>query len=549
MKCWTFYRRSTDRQELSIEDQRKACEAYAKERGWAIVREFVPPRGYASGLTIENDPAFLELVREAERGSGGYVLLIYDVSRLGRLPPKRKFYWEEHLRRHQVRVVYVAEPFSGDGSLGDDIHQFVSHSEAHQYSLRLSKSTIRGAKSHAALGRSCGGRPPLGYARELIDAQGRSLGVLAHGAHKADKTHHIRWTLGPESEVQLVKAIFEAYARGSGLGAICDDLNSRGIPAPRGGAWAKNTVQAVLKNEAYLGRRVYFKHAYHDRTGTAKRVRPKEEWTVTENAHPPIIDRPLWDRVQSRFQVRRPRDGRHQDSPYLLSGLVRCGRCGHRFYGQKKKGAVYYVCGGFHTKGKAFCSSFSVQGPALERLILDEIERRISQLLEAGALRKKFQEIAATAAQEPEPIGEEAGELDRQIKNMVAAIASAGPSPALVAELRRLEASRTQLQRRSLAARVADRSADEAEAMLAELQNFPRLLAHGTVAERKLLIKEFLAGVSVQPDDAKAALVFHKLPFLPKEEAELVIEPGFHRDRCGGPQWSQRYDVVHYALA
>src|SRR6185437_17098475 len=98
--AWAFYRRSTDKQELSIEDQRKEVRAYAEQRGWQIVREFEPFKGWGSGLTIDQDPSFREMVRLAE--SGGHDvrhLAVYDVSRFGRLRPEEKIYWEQRLKK------------------------------------------------------------------------------------------------------------------------------------------------------------------------------------------------------------------------------------------------------------------------------------------------------------------------------------------------------------------------------------------------------------------------------------------------------------------
>src|SRR5438105_4034609 len=94
-KAWAFYRRSTDKQELSIEDQRRECQAFAARMSWQIVREFEPAKGWGSGLTIDQDPSFQEMVRLAEQdGHGVSHLLVYDVSRFGRLQPEDKIYWE-----------------------------------------------------------------------------------------------------------------------------------------------------------------------------------------------------------------------------------------------------------------------------------------------------------------------------------------------------------------------------------------------------------------------------------------------------------------------
>ena len=56
---WAFYRRSTDKQELSIDDQRRECQAFAARNNWQIVKEFEPRQGYGSGLTIDRDESFL----------------------------------------------------------------------------------------------------------------------------------------------------------------------------------------------------------------------------------------------------------------------------------------------------------------------------------------------------------------------------------------------------------------------------------------------------------------------------------------------------------
>lgn len=45
IQVWAFYRRSTSKQEVSIEDQRRACQELCAQRGMEIVREFFPAKG------------------------------------------------------------------------------------------------------------------------------------------------------------------------------------------------------------------------------------------------------------------------------------------------------------------------------------------------------------------------------------------------------------------------------------------------------------------------------------------------------------------------
>ncbi len=148
--------------------------------------------------------------------------------------------------------------------------------------------------------------------------------VLTRGQHKADKLEHVVWVLGAPGEVEIVRWIFEQYAMGNGLRSIVNELNRRKVPSPYNKDWAKSTVRSILLNPAYLGRRVYFKRAYHERGPDArKHIRPRDEWIETPTAHPAIITQELFDKVQSRFRIRKMGEGRRH-----VNGPVRARRPG-----------------------------------------------------------------------------------------------------------------------------------------------------------------------------------------------------------------------------
>jgi DNA invertase Pin-like site-specific DNA recombinase len=323
--AWAFYRRSTDKQELSTEDQRRDCRAFATARGWQIVREFEPQLGYGSGLTIDRDPAFLEMVRVAEQEPhGAKYLVVYDVSRFGRLVTEEKIYWEQRLKKQgHIQIVYVHEDFKNDGSLGDMLLKVVKHSEAHQSSLKLSEVTLRGAKSHAALGHSAGGAAPFGYDRLEIDPAGNPVRVMNQSSDwKSNKLNRVVWTPSP-TEAPVVRWIFETYEKGTGLNLIVQQINAQKTPAPRGGYWSKTMVHYLLRNRAYLGERIYNKRSYkaYRRGEKAGLANPKETWVLKENAHKPIIERDLFERVHAILKTKVITMGRTFHRPYLLTAL------------------------------------------------------------------------------------------------------------------------------------------------------------------------------------------------------------------------------------
>ena len=76
-----------------------------------------------------------------------------------------------------------------------------------------------------------------------------------------------------------------------------------------------------------------------------------------EQAFPPIVDREIFDRVQAILRSRAPNvvpPGR-VSSRYLLSGLLRCGRCHAAMFGAGAKSGQfhYYMCATAYRTGRS----------------------------------------------------------------------------------------------------------------------------------------------------------------------------------------------------
>jgi DNA invertase Pin-like site-specific DNA recombinase len=531
IKAWAFYRRSTDKQELSIEDQRKECHALAARMGLEIIQEFSPAKGYGSGLTIDRDSEFIEMVRKAEMGGHNVrYLLVYDVSRFGRLQPQRKIYWEEHLKRHGIQVIYAKDGFTNDGSLGDGLTQYVKHSEAHQFSVKLSELTLRGAKSHAALGRSTGGKPPYGYSRLLLDADGTVLRVLGKGEPKAD-TQRVTLIASP-IEKPIVQWIFETYDKGQGLMLLANELNKRGVAGPRGRHWSRVQLHYLLRNRTYLGERTYNKRSYkgYRRGDKGSLFNPRDQWVVKEKAHEPIIDKELFDRVQSRFKARssKPRGTYHK--PYLLSGLAVCANCGYKMQGMPRKGNghVYltYTCSGYHRMGKAVCRSVSVSTEELEGLAMDSVRK----LLSSSSWKASIKPLLSKSKMVEEHFGhkteskaidlqKELQAVSKQIENIIQAVTEGQHSPALLAKLHSLEGQRDAVRKSLIEAEAMIKAQESTESILEKIfglaNQFEELWKTCiTAEERKEFLAAFIHQVSVyhSKEAIKATCYLYKIP-------------------------------------
>lgn len=78
------------------------------------------------------------------------------------------------------------------------------------------------------------------------------------------------------------------------------------------------------------------------------------------------------------FAVAHPR---RVASPYLLSGMLRCGRCSASMMGQPAKSGRfhYYVCGTAFRKGRRLCEARPIRKELIESLVLDKVRSIILQ--------------------------------------------------------------------------------------------------------------------------------------------------------------------------
>jgi DNA invertase Pin-like site-specific DNA recombinase len=147
-----------------------------------------------------------------------------------------------------------------------------------------------------------------------------------------------RLELVPEEAV-VVRYIFRLYLQEDmGIRKIAGQLNSENVATRRGGRWSMVTVRDILRNRAYLG--------HYSRFGT----------TVT-GSHPALASAEDFRKVQDRLQTRHGAIRTRTVQPFLLSGLLFCGKCQNKLIGvsrrqqwttkagEKKTGSYrYYQC-------------------------------------------------------------------------------------------------------------------------------------------------------------------------------------------------------------
>ncbi len=172
MPAVAYLRRSTDKQEQSIADQRAEIERYAREHGYRIVREYTDDA--ISGTSAEQRPAFQRMIADAPAG-GFKAVIVWNSDRFSRGDVTETEYYRFLLRKAGVTVLSVTEDYLAREGIDGDVLRTVRQFQNRQYSISLSQNTLRGQIS-SVMAASDPGRPcPYGYDREIVGPDGTVL--------------------------------------------------------------------------------------------------------------------------------------------------------------------------------------------------------------------------------------------------------------------------------------------------------------------------------------------------------------------------------------
>ncbi len=462
-----YLRRSTDRQEQSISDQRTEIARWAAEHGYKVGREYIDDA--ISGTSAEERPAFQQMIADAGRG-GFKAVVVWNSDRFSRGDVTETEHYRFLLRQAGVKLLSVTEDYLARDGIDGDVLRTVKQFQNRQFSISLSQNTLRGQISSIMAESDPGRAAPYGYDREIVapdgsvmyrikfcpgrvrevyDKDGKLQARYEQGQslRKPGKQCKARLVLSEPKRVQVVKEIFRKCLNGVGFASIAADLNARGISAPCRDHWNFTSVKALLENPTYFGSLVWnrrteakFYRLQNGRTeqrqrqvGEAKVIKTaKKDWIVIPNAVPAIVSEKEWDKAQLMVSRRRRAMGGagHRDRRWLLTGVLECGDCGHKYWGgPKRKGRIegrapvvtnYYTCAGRRSHGKTICATASsLRAEQIESWVLDKLQGLVAFDTKAvDAAIERFVESAlnsTSSTSDTDRIGREIKEIRETI--------------------------------------------------------------------------------------------------------------------------------------
>ena len=341
-----------------------------------------------SGESAEGRPGFQRLLAEVALDHVGLILGL-EMSRLARSCKD----WHQLLelcarfRTLLADTDGLYDPADYNDRLLLGLKGTMSEAELHILKERMYQGKLNKARRGELLA-----TPPIGYVR------------LASG----------EWAIDPDEQVQAtVRLIFDQFDREATLHGLLRYLVHHAIRIPVRPSYGPNrgelewrrpnraTLSNLLHHPSYAGayryghRPIDRRRKQPGRPNTGKLVRRPEECLVLIRDRLPAYI--TWDRFranQDRLEANRARHdrpGAPRRGPSLLSGLLRCGRCGQRMavrYSGAKCQHSYNCSRKSSSYGDPLCQSLS--GPVLDDLIAG----RILAAVEPAALEASLAAVA-----------------------------------------------------------------------------------------------------------------------------------------------------------
>ena len=393
---------------LSIFETRDRADSEALQNQKELLRQYIAnaPDLQLVGIFEDNgqtgtnfDRAGFETMMETVRSGKANCIVVKDLSRFGRDYVEAGNYLEHIFPFMGVRFISISDGYdNADATTADCLTVALKNMVNQMYSKDISR------KSGSVL-------------REKI-RRGEFIGAFASYGYRKDPADGHRIVVDPEA-AGVVREIFRRQLEGQGDTAITRWLNAAGVPSPgcyryqkgiildkrfaRYKPWLVQSVKDILRNEVYLGRMVQGRRRSEFYAGRPDKRLPRDEWTVVENTHEPIISREDFDAVQAicveRNAAYRARLGKYDHlgkRENILKGLVYCSDCGRTMVRYKqvshgKNVSYYYLCPSYAAMlEQSGCSYKFLPEDFLLDSLEQVIQKEIEQAVDMTALAKRL---------------------------------------------------------------------------------------------------------------------------------------------------------------
>lgn len=334
----------------SIGEQEERLQLFAKAHGWIVTGIYSDP-GYSGGKL--DRPAIQRLIKDA-RNHAFDAVIIYKLDRLSRSQKDTLYLIEDVFNPSGVGLISMQENFDTTTSFGKAMIGILSvfaQLERGQITERMTMGRIGRAKAGYFSG---GSRPPIGYTYQKAENGEKNTLQI------------------DEYEAMQVREIFRMFLE--------EDLSFKEISrrmhakyTTRYGDWTNfSAIPDILRSRVYIGE-VSFGGKWYP------------------GIHKPIISRDTFLAAQKKLEKYSDsaagRSSLNFRGAHLLTGLIRCGLCGSRYFVKSyrhtlkdstvkwyRKYTCYAASGNNRNRtGQTHCDNVAVPLEELESFVIGQI--------------------------------------------------------------------------------------------------------------------------------------------------------------------------------
>lgn len=400
----------------SIANQRKLIEEFLKKHPEiTFVQEFCDDGFTGTNFDRPDFQKMMEKIKQREINC----IIVKDLSRFGRDYIESGRYLEKIFPHLGVRFIAINDNYDSaqKEQAGNEIilpfKNLINDSYARDISIKV-RSNLDIKRRN---GEFVGTHVVYGYQRSADDKHRLEI----------DKT-----------AAAVVQRIFQMKVDGSSPGQIAKRLNEEGVPSPleykrlcgaklktsfkqqAKSEWSHVAVYRILQDEMYIGTLVQGKSTSPNYKVKTRKLKDKEEWMRTENAHEAIIPPGTFDLVQKLLHedTRSTKEG---DTVALFAGKIFCAEC-HSTMARKRsvisgREYVYYVCqdSGCKLRIKEQLVYDAVLAVIQSQVSMAlDMERALKQLNDVSWERRELERIASGITRQEEVIAH-----NNQMKAMI----------------------------------------------------------------------------------------------------------------------------------
>ena len=304
-------------------------------------------------------PAYARMIADVTGGLRDAVL-VYNLDRLHRRPVELEEFVTLCEKAGVREVATVTADIDLGNDLGNDDGLFMARifaAFAAKESGRRSARIRRKMDQNATAGLPHGPARPFGYEADKITVR--------------------------EDEAAIIRQLVDRFLAGESLRSLASSLNNTGVPITKGAEhWQTPTLRQMLSSARLAG------------------LREHRGQIIGAAVWEPIITVEKREQVLARLASLAV-SGRRAPRTHLLSGLLRCGKCGNTLYSASRRTnagerRLRYVCLSGPDHGG--CGKLTVVGEPVEALISETVLTRLDSRELADALSGRSSDDGALAA-------------------------------------------------------------------------------------------------------------------------------------------------------